>query len=87
MILTFISIKIYSRCQNSYRLSNDGSINVPPRATEEYCNGPCLSETELVLTCIDNLFNTYQFQNRASTRDIRDSLRRGCGHGERRGEC
>lgn len=77
---------MYSGCQEAYRLHPEGTIHVPPEAVDEYCGGPCLSETKLVLKCIDGILYNFKFYNGASLRDVRYTLETGCGHGERRGE-
>ncbi|XP_020103346.1 uncharacterized protein LOC109720554 [Ananas comosus] len=77
---------VYSSCQESYRLNAEGSINVPPVAIDEYCNGPCLIETKLVLECVDNILYNFKFYNGASIHDARFALYRGCGHTDKRGD-
>ncbi|MCL7044531.1 hypothetical protein MKW94_030538 [Papaver nudicaule] len=76
---------IFSSCAENNRLTETGLINVPPEQTEDYCNGPCLAETKLVLNCIDNMLSNFLFYNRATVRDIRSSLRTGCGFSNERG--
>ncbi|WOL18377.1 hypothetical protein Cni_G27172 [Canna indica] len=77
---------VYSSCQESYRLNAQGTINVPREATDAYCGGPCLTETKLVLSCVDNILYSFRFYNGASVRDVRYTLDAGCGHSGRRGD-
>ncbi|KAF3332897.1 hypothetical protein FCM35_KLT02474 [Carex littledalei] len=76
---------VYASCQESYRLTPQGSLNVPPQYTEEFCDGPCLEETNLVLKCIDNIMYSFRFYDGCSVRDVRYALTRGCGHSAGRG--
>ncbi|XP_072959613.1 uncharacterized protein [Typha angustifolia] len=77
---------VYSSCQDSYRLGAEGNINVRPEDTDEYCNGPCLHETNLVLHCINGILDNFRFYNGASVSDVRYALNRGCGHTHGRGD-
>ncbi|KAF7813558.1 beta-D-xylosidase 1 [Senna tora] len=84
-LLCFNDKYIYSSCEESYRLKESGNLNVPPSKTDEFCEGPCLSETNLVLTCIDNIFRNFVFYNRATIQDIKETIQAGCGYGPQRG--
>ncbi|EHA8588974.1 hypothetical protein COCNU_scaffold007460G000050 [Cocos nucifera] len=77
---------IYSSCEDSYRLSAAGTINVPPEATDQYCEGPCLVETKLVLECLDRILYNFQFYNGATIQDVKYALNTGCGHTSKRGD-
>ncbi|URE19960.1 hypothetical protein MUK42_12091 [Musa troglodytarum] len=77
---------VYSSCQESYRLNAGGTLNVPREATDGYCGGPCLTETKLVLSCVDNILYNFRFYNGASVRDVRYTLDAGCGHTSKRGD-
>ncbi|KAJ4769307.1 Glycine-rich protein family [Rhynchospora pubera] len=77
---------VYSSCQESYRLTAQGSLTVPPQGTDEFCDGPCLEETNLVLKCIDNIMYNFRFYDGASVSDVRYALTRGCGHSIGRGD-
>ncbi|XP_078148996.1 uncharacterized protein LOC144544368 isoform X2 [Carex rostrata] len=77
---------VYTSCQESYRLTPQGSLNVPPQYTDEFCEGPCFEETNLVLKCIDNIMYSFRFYDGASVHDVRYVLRRGCGHDAGRGD-
>ncbi|KAL4289613.1 hypothetical protein GQ457_14G016370 [Hibiscus cannabinus] len=76
---------IYSSCEESYRLTASGNVDVPVEVTNEYCAGPCLSETNLVLDCIENIMKHFLFYNKATIPDIRDTIQAGCGYGPERG--
>lgn len=78
-------IQIYSGCDEAYRLNEEGNINVPPEAINLFCSGPCLTETELVLKCVDNIFSNFLFYNKATVHDIRGALRSGCSSTAQRG--
>ncbi|PON93232.1 hypothetical protein TorRG33x02_111380 [Trema orientale] len=84
-LLCFNDKYIYSSCEESYRLTESGNLDVPPDKTEAYCGGPCLTETHLVLNCIDNILANFVFYNRATIQDIRDTIHAGCGYGPERG--
>ncbi|KAJ6305993.1 hypothetical protein OIU78_021341 [Salix suchowensis] len=77
---------IYSRCDEAYRLTQSGNLNVPPEATDVFCNGPCLAETRLVLGCINGVISDFLFYNRATVRDITYALSAGCGSTGYRGD-
>ncbi|THG15893.1 hypothetical protein TEA_022379 [Camellia sinensis var. sinensis] len=78
-------VQIYSSCDESYRLDQSGSLNVPPEHINQYCNGPCLAETHLVLDCIGNILINFEFYNKATIQDVRDTIKAGCGYGSQRG--
>lgn len=85
-ILFFIFRKqVYTSCQESYRLTPQGSLNVPPQYTDEFCDGPCLEETNLVLKCIENIMYSFHFYDGATVHDVRYALTRGCGQSAGRG--
>lgn len=77
--------KVYSSCQESYRLNAEGTLNVPKEATDDYCGGPCLSETKLVLSCVDEILYNFKFYNGASVQDVKYTLDAGCGDTNKRG--
>ncbi|CAN6551281.1 unnamed protein product [Malus baccata var. baccata] len=85
-LLCFNDKYVYSSCEESYRLNESGDLKVPAEKTDEYCNGPCMTETQLVLDCIDNIMTNFQFYNKATIQDIRDTIHAGCGHGKERGK-
>ncbi|XP_042475097.1 uncharacterized protein LOC122057151 [Macadamia integrifolia] len=84
-LLCFNNKYIYSSCEETYRLKESGNLNVPPQETDQYCNGPCLEETNLVLDCIDGILNNFLFYNKATVQDIRTTLSAGCGYTSERG--
>uniref|UniRef100_A0A2C9VBY5 DUF7731 domain-containing protein n=1 Tax=Manihot esculenta TaxID=3983 RepID=A0A2C9VBY5_MANES len=77
--------EVYTGCDEAYRLTLSGNINVPPEATDLFCTGPCLTQTQAILNCIDNVLSDFLFYNRATVRDIRYVLRAGCSHTNLRG--
>ncbi|MCL7040653.1 hypothetical protein MKW94_004924 [Papaver nudicaule] len=76
---------VYSSCKESYRLTQSGNINVPPEATDEYCSGACLTETHLVLDCINNILSNFLFYNKATIWDIKATIKAGCSDTDERG--
>jgi hypothetical protein len=66
-------------------LSENGNLDVPPEKTDAFCEGPCMSETNLVLGCIDNIFSNFIFYNRATIGDVKETILAGCGYGPERG--
>lgn len=80
------NFQVYSSCQASYRLNESGDLNVPKEKTDEFCNGACLTETHLVLNCVDHILNNFIFYNKATIRDVRDTIHAGCGYGPERGD-
>ncbi|KAL8026075.1 hypothetical protein ABFX02_14G005500 [Erythranthe guttata] len=77
---------IYSSCDEEHRLTQNGELNVPPEYADEYCNGACLKETYLVLDCIDDVIKYFVFYNKATLRDIRETIKCGCSYGPKRGD-
>lgn len=77
--------QLYSSCEVAYRLTQTGKLNVPPEYADSYCGGPCLVETHLVLSCIENIMKHFVFYNKATIEDIRDTIKAGCGYGPERG--
>lgn len=86
LMLIWTKHQIYSTCEESYRLTQSGNLNVPPDYTDVYCNGPCLQETYLVLNCIEGILTHFVFYNKATIQDIRDTLQAGCSHTSERGK-
>ncbi|KAK4767048.1 hypothetical protein SAY86_014799 [Trapa natans] len=84
-LVCFNNNYIYKSCAESYRLDQSGDLNVPPDGTLAYCTGPCLRETDLVLDCINGILDHFMFYNRATVRDVRDTIRAGCSYGPERG--
>lgn len=76
---------IYNGCNVAYRLNQSGNINVPLAATNEFCQGPCLSGSKQLLDCIDNMFSSFVFYNKASVGQIREVINQGCSYTNRRG--
>lgn len=56
-----------------------------PEHVDPYCNGPCLSETHLVLNCIEDITKNFVFYNKATIEDVRDTIKAGCSYGPERG--
>ncbi|KAL9364820.1 hypothetical protein Peur_042693 [Populus x canadensis] len=77
--------QLYSSCEVAYRLTQTGKLNVPPEYADSYCGGPCLVETNLVLSCIENIMKHFVFYNKATIEDVRDTIKAGCGYGPERG--
>ncbi|KAI8005242.1 hypothetical protein LOK49_LG08G03293 [Camellia lanceoleosa] len=84
-LICFNNNYIYSSCDESYRLDQSGSLNVPPEHIDQYCNGPCLAETHLVLDCIGNILINFEFYNKATIQDVTDTIKAGCSYGSQRG--
>lgn len=78
-------LQLYRGCNEAFRLNQGGEFKVPPEETDRFCNGPCAAETELVLECINNVMSDFVFYNRATLRDIRNTLRGGCSNSFTRG--
>ncbi|KAJ4848403.1 hypothetical protein Tsubulata_032772, partial [Turnera subulata] len=84
-LLCFNDKYIYSSCEEAYRLTENGNLNVPPEYVDPYCSGPCLTETNLVLNCIENIMTNFVFYNRATIKDIKSTIKAGCSYGAERG--
>nr|GEU66081.1 retrovirus-related Pol polyprotein from transposon TNT 1-94 [Tanacetum cinerariifolium] len=84
--LVCLNDKIYSNCEESYRLTQSGNLNVPPDYTDQFCGGACLKETDLVLNCISDVLSNFLFYNRATVRDVKDTIKAGCSFGPNRGD-
>ncbi|XP_031496428.1 uncharacterized protein LOC116261737 isoform X2 [Nymphaea colorata] len=76
---------VYRECAYEYRLTADGYMTVPEASTEAFCSGPCLEETDMVLHCVDRILDHFEFYNRATIRDVRDTIRDACREGRWRG--
>ncbi|XP_061369739.1 uncharacterized protein LOC133312534 [Gastrolobium bilobum] len=76
---------IYVGCEEAYRLDPSGNINIPPEATDIFCSGPCLTETQLMLNCIDNILSNFIFYNKATVQQMRYALNAGCSYSRQRG--
>lgn len=78
--------EIYSSCEESYRLTASGQLHVPPEYADEYCHGPCLQETYLVLKCVDDILSHFVFYNHATIEDVKETLKIGCTDGPHKGD-
>ncbi|CAA7058814.1 unnamed protein product [Microthlaspi erraticum] len=77
---------IYRECEETWRLTLNGDLNIPVARTEEFCEGPCFSETHLALDCINDILHHFRFFNRATVYNIRQTLNSGCSYGPERGD-
>ncbi|MQM03540.1 hypothetical protein Taro_036326 [Colocasia esculenta] len=77
---------IYKNCQGQYRLTANGTLSVPKNATNFFCNGPCMAETQLVLGCIDGILSNFQFYNGATVQAVNATLLLACGNTTKRGD-
>ncbi|XP_023765584.1 uncharacterized protein LOC111914074 [Lactuca sativa] len=84
--LVCLTDKIYRGCGESYRLTESGELNVPPEYTNQFCGGPCFKETNLVLNCMNDALSSFLFYNRATVRDVKDTILSGCSSGPSRGD-
>nr|GEW62249.1 putative pentatricopeptide repeat-containing protein At3g16890, mitochondrial [Tanacetum cinerariifolium] len=78
--------EIYSSCEESYRLTESGQLHVPPEYVNEYCHGPCLQETHLVLNCVDDILSHFVFYNHATVQDVKETIKIGCSDGPHKGD-
>jgi hypothetical protein len=62
-------MQIYSGCDEAYRLTQSGNLNVPPEATELFCD----------------VISDFLFYNKATVRDITYALSAGCSSTRQRG--
>ncbi|RYQ79430.1 hypothetical protein Ahy_Scaffold6g108171 [Arachis hypogaea] len=69
---------IYKSCEEPYRLSEKGDLNVAREKIYKFCEGPCLSETRLVLSCLKKIYSRFTFSNKATIQDIRETIHDGC---------
>nr|XP_043639382.1 keratin, type II cytoskeletal 1-like [Erigeron canadensis] len=76
---------IYSGCGESYRLTESGDLHIPSEYTDQYCGGVCLKETEQALNCINDVLSSFLFYNRATVRNVQDTINTGCSYGPTRG--
>ncbi|KAK6930244.1 Pentatricopeptide repeat, partial [Dillenia turbinata] len=68
-LLCFDNKNIYADCEEAYRLTESGNVNVTRNETDAYCEGPCLTETHFLLTCIENILTNFEFYNKATIQD------------------
>ncbi|KAG6392972.1 hypothetical protein SASPL_147201 [Salvia splendens] len=78
--------QIYSICDEEYRLSEKGEVKVPRECADQYCQGPCREETNLVLECIQQIFHHFRFYNKATLNDVRETINAACSYGPKRGD-
>ncbi|GAB2210150.1 hypothetical protein Drorol1_Dr00015409 [Drosera rotundifolia] len=76
---------VYRSCEESYRLTVQGDVHVPSYYIDQFCTGPCLAETNVVLNCIDEIMSNFEFYNMATIQDVRDTITAGCSYGSKRG--
>ncbi|XP_019174573.1 PREDICTED: uncharacterized protein LOC109170082 [Ipomoea nil] len=84
-LLCFNDKNIYSGCEEAYRLSQAGELHVPPEYTDQFCNGACLKETYLVLNCVGSILSRFVFYNKATIKDVKDTVKEACSLGSKRG--
>ncbi|CAA6661987.1 unnamed protein product [Spirodela intermedia] len=78
-ILCFNNTSIYRNCQEQYRLTANGTLNVSGNAVDAFCSGPCLAETQLVLSCVDGILSNFKFYNGATIRAVNATILIACG--------
>ncbi|XP_056699730.1 uncharacterized protein [Spinacia oleracea] len=83
-LVCFHEKHLYSQCDESCILIAKGELHVPHDHVDEFCSGPCLEETNLVLDYIDGIMDHFIFFNKATTQDVRETILDGCGHGDKR---
>ncbi|MQL84822.1 hypothetical protein Taro_017347 [Colocasia esculenta] len=85
-LLCFNNATVYKNCDDQFRLTPGGVLNVSRNATDAFCSGPCKAETQLVLRCIDQILSNFQFYNGATIQAVNTTLILACGNGPRRGD-
>ncbi|XP_031111896.1 uncharacterized protein LOC116015866 [Ipomoea triloba] len=85
-LLCFNDKNIYSGCEETYRLTQAGELHVPPEYTDQFCNGACLKETYLVLNCVGSILSRFVFYNKATIKDVKDTIKEACSLGWKRGD-
>lgn len=59
---------------------------MPHEDTDQFCEGPCVTETHLVLNCIGSVMSHFEFYNKATIQDVSETIKDGCGFGNQRGK-
>nr|ABK27100.1 unknown [Picea sitchensis] len=73
-------------CKPEQRLSPSGSLDIPRDETDEYCNGGCYEQTQVVLTCVNQILSNFEFHNKATIDDIKQTITDGCSNTDKRGD-
>ncbi|CAI0626665.1 unnamed protein product [Linum tenue] len=84
-MLCFNNRKIYRSCDEDFRLNESGSLGVPPEQVDAYCGGSCLTETNMVLNCLEGIMKNFRFYNAATIKDVKDTVSAVCSDGPNRG--
>ncbi|CAN0855542.1 hypothetical protein LINGRAHAP2_LOCUS6251 [Linum grandiflorum] len=85
-LLCFNDRKLYRSCDEDFRLNESGTLSVPLDQVDAYCGGPCFSETNLVLDCVEGIMENFVFYNSATIEDVKDTMKAGCSDGPDRGD-
>ncbi|CAI0626667.1 unnamed protein product [Linum tenue] len=84
-MLCFNNRGIYRSCDEDFRLNESGSLGVPPEQVDAYCGGSCLTETNMVLNCLEGIMKNFRFYNAATIKDVKDTVSAVCSDGPNRG--
>ncbi|CAI0467090.1 unnamed protein product [Linum tenue] len=84
-MLCFNNRGIYRSCDEDFRLNESGRLGVPLEQVDAYCGGSCLTETNMVLDCLEGIMKNFRFYNTATIKDIKDTVSAGCSDGPERG--
>nr|ABR16925.1 unknown [Picea sitchensis] len=73
-------------CKPEQQLYPSGCLDVPPDETDEYCDGGCYKQTQVVLTCLDQILSNFEFYNNATIDVINQTITEGCSYTDKRGD-
>ncbi|KAI3806237.1 hypothetical protein L1987_22136 [Smallanthus sonchifolius] len=72
---------VSSDCPGNFTLTEKGWLNISESATDAFCKGGCLQHTQDVLQCVWYVHQEYSFENGATIKDIKETMRIGCEKG------
>ncbi|CAK9182339.1 unnamed protein product [Ilex paraguariensis] len=70
--------QISHSCPIKYVLTEEGWLNVTHGDGEEFCKAGCADHTRTVLTCIHLVKRDYWFANKATVKELYETINRGC---------
>ncbi|KAI3678588.1 hypothetical protein L6452_37887 [Arctium lappa] len=72
---------VSSDCPGNFTLRGDGWLNTSASETLAFCDGGCAQHTQAVLNCVWYVDKDYKFENKATIKNINDTIIIGCAQG------
>ncbi|KVH94126.1 uncharacterized protein LOC112518004 [Cynara cardunculus var. scolymus] len=72
---------VSSDCPGNFTLKIDGWLNISASETLAFCDGGCAQHTQAVLKCVWYVKDDFKFENKATIKNLNDTIISGCAQG------